>query len=210
MQNRYAGDVGDFLKFGLLRWLVSPRAASPVEPPLGLGVLWYLTPDEAHNDDGKHIAYLDPTRPTGSALRSLDSDLYRRLGSVIAIERSVAEVERSASLPPGTVTFAEPLTFDGLATNARADRLARRRDWLDRSLHQLAGCDVIFADPDNGIRLPGHKRGRHLDKSEKHAYTDELAEFARRGQTLVVYHHADRSAPVPVQAAQRLGTSPYT
>jgi hypothetical protein len=38
----------------------------------------------------------------------------------------------------------------------------------------------------------------------KHAYLDELAAFAERGQSLIVYHHADRSAPVAQQAQRRL------
>lgn len=37
-----------------------------------------------------------------------------------------------------------------------------------------------------------------------HCYLDELAVFARQGQSLVVYHHADRSAAVKEQAAGRL------
>ena len=54
MQDRYAGDLGDFLKLGLLRWLVAPSFDAP---PHRLGVVWYLAPDESHNADGKHIAY---------------------------------------------------------------------------------------------------------------------------------------------------------
>ena len=41
MQNRYAGDVGDFGKLGLLRQLTSSQ--------LDIGVNWYLAPDESHN-----------------------------------------------------------------------------------------------------------------------------------------------------------------
>ena len=54
MQDRYAGDLGDFLKLGLLRYLV---AATDGRPALRLGVVWYRVPDEAHNADGKHVAY---------------------------------------------------------------------------------------------------------------------------------------------------------
>ena len=42
MQDRYAGDVGDFMKFGLL------RAVSGGVLPLRLGVNWYLTGDESN------------------------------------------------------------------------------------------------------------------------------------------------------------------
>ena len=64
MQDRYAGDLGDFLKLGLLRWLVAPSFDAP---PHRLGVVWYLAPDESHNADGKHVAYLDPQSAGGSA-----------------------------------------------------------------------------------------------------------------------------------------------
>jgi hypothetical protein len=64
MQYRYAGDLGDFLKFGLLRWLAPPDSPWP-----RLGVIWYRTADEVHNADGKHVAYLTPAtgQPGGCA-----------------------------------------------------------------------------------------------------------------------------------------------
>lgn len=50
MQDRYTGDLGDFSKLGILRAL---QAAG-----LSIGVNWYLTPDESHNGDGRHVKYL--------------------------------------------------------------------------------------------------------------------------------------------------------
>jgi hypothetical protein len=41
-------------------------------------------------------------------------------------------------------------------------------------------------------------------KAVKHAYLDELAAFAQRGQSLIAYYHADRIAPVGQQAHRRL------
>jgi hypothetical protein len=70
VQDRYAGDLGDFLKFGLLRWLAPPgRSASP-----RLGVVWYRTANETHNADGKHIDYLDPVHRSSAYFRELDPD----------------------------------------------------------------------------------------------------------------------------------------
>ena len=199
MQDRYAGDVGDFLKLGLLRWLT---AADDQHQGLSLGMLWYLTVDESHNDDGKHISYTDPTTPVGRSLERLDPDLHRRLATMVLIERSVAELERSGALPAGTRTFSERLDMAGVAP---AERERFRAEWLQRALDALGGCDVVFADPDNGIRPDGHSVPRHHPKSVKHAYVDELGAFADRGQALVVYHHADRSAKVELQAQRRLG-----
>ena len=47
MQDRYAADVGDFEKLGMLRELETNG--------LKVGIKWYLIPNESHNADGKHI-----------------------------------------------------------------------------------------------------------------------------------------------------------
>ena len=47
MQDRYAGDVGDFGKLGMLRCME--------DFGLKVGINWYLVGDESHNNDGKHI-----------------------------------------------------------------------------------------------------------------------------------------------------------
>jgi hypothetical protein len=57
MQDRYAGDVGDFIKLGLLRHIA--RTSESQIGALRPGINWYLTGDEAHNQDGKHTGYLD-------------------------------------------------------------------------------------------------------------------------------------------------------
>ena len=78
MQNRYVGDVGDFGKYGLLRALCRPSGAE--NRPLRLGVVWYLTTDETHNNDGRHIGYLEPTPKNLRDFRACDPDLYDTLG----------------------------------------------------------------------------------------------------------------------------------
>ena len=117
MQDRYAGDLGDFLKLGLLRWLVAPSFEAP---PQRLGVVWYLAPDESHNADGKHVAYLDPQSSAGRQLRPLDPDLYDRLTAMVATgERSVAQLEAFGVLPAESRTFGELLHFADLNSSAR-------------------------------------------------------------------------------------------
>ena len=202
MQNRYAGDLGDFLKLGLLRWLVAPTVDAP---PHRLGVVWYLAPDESHNADGKHVAYLDPQSAAGRQLRPLDPDLYDRLAAMVAGgERSVAQIEASGVLPAGSRTFGEVLQFGDLKPSATAARVERRRAWVRGALRATADCSVVFVDPDNGLRRSDHPMRPHRSKSEKHAYLDELGGFVERGQSIVAYHHADRSATVPIQAARRM------
>ncbi len=71
MQDRYVGDVGDYVKLAILRALM---------PGERLGGAWWLYPDEAHNADGRHIGYLhSPGR-----WRSYDPDLFDGLAAVVA------------------------------------------------------------------------------------------------------------------------------
>ena len=51
MQDRYAGDVGDFGKLGMLRCMEASG--------LKVGINWYLVGDESHNNDGKYIGYME-------------------------------------------------------------------------------------------------------------------------------------------------------
>jgi hypothetical protein len=201
VQDRYAGDVGDYLKLGLIRWLAPPGAPSSPQ----LGVVWYRTSNETQNGDGKHVAYLDPAHRSSAGLRHLDPELHDRLAAVVAAgERTTAALARAGVLSAGTCFFGDLLDFADLPVTARTARQGRRRSWLERALAATAGCDLIFADPDNGIRSAHHQVPSHRTRAVKHAYLDELAAFARRGQSLVVYHHADRSAAVEQQARRRL------
>jgi len=188
MQNRYAGDVGDFMKFGLLRHL----AAAPEAGGAGLsvGLNWYLAPDENHNGDGRHIAYLDPANRLHASLAACDRDLIERLAAVVATRRSVAALDACGALPPGACAHSEML--------APRTGVGGRREWHRRGLAALMGADVVCADPDNGIGPPGSTTKLH-----KYALIDELADYSRRGQSLVVYQHADRSADARAQATRR-------
>jgi hypothetical protein len=66
------------------------------------------------------------------------------------------------------------------------------------------GCDLVFADPDSGTRTALHPAPAHRTKAVKHAYLSELAPFAQRGQSLLIYHHGDRTATIEQQAHRRL------
>jgi hypothetical protein len=97
------------------------------------------------------------------------------------------------SLPPG---------LDGRA----ADRTGR--NWLQRAFAANTGCDLIFADPDNGIRPVAHREPAHRAKAVKHAYLDELAAFAQRGQSVTVYTTPIAARPSNSRRAAGWPTSP--
>ena len=75
---------------------------------------------------------------------------------------------------------------------------------MERAAAAVADADLVFVDPDNGLRRTDHREPRHRTKAVKHTYYDELRAFTEHGQSIVAYHHADRTATVDVQAQRRM------
>jgi hypothetical protein len=203
VQDRNAGDVGNFLELGLLNWLVAPSFESP---PVRLGIVWYRVADDGTEPGGKRDKYLDPTTKEGAALHRLDPRLHDGLASVVASgERSVEALGIAGVLPHDTRTFSDELTFAGLET--KAERAAYRADWLERAQAEVADCAIVYVDPDDGLRRSDHKRRSSHSKAIKHAYLDELAPYVARGQSVVASHDADGSDKIGKQARRLMAAA---
>ena len=190
VQDRYAGDVGDFGKYGLLRWLCR---ADGSEPALRLGVLWYRF-DDATPGDGRYVSYLKP--PLDEEFRRCDPDLFEKMYSVVHGKRSVAGVEASGVLPADTAFFGRKLVFR--PADARA---SKRRNWLEAGRRAVEHADVVFADPDNGLEIDSV--GPLSAKGPKYVYYDDLRPCWKRGQSLVIYQHIARHVSAEEQVAAR-------
>ena len=180
MQDRYAGDIGDFGKYGLLRALCGDD--------LRLGVLWYaFEGDERTNPgDGGRIDYL---RPPDERLRECDPDLFERMDAIVyGGNRSIAAVEQGGALRPGTLFHSETLSFR--SSERPLERAAKRHDWLARGLEAVRQADVVFADPDTGLEVPSSRP--LVAKGPKYAFYGDLIPCWDRGQSLIIYQHATR------------------
>lgn len=132
MQDRYAGDVGDFGKIGMLRQIAWTGSK--------VGINWYLTykPEEHVKEDGKHIGYLH-----NKLFQGCDDELLNALRRVVESGRSVAALE-NAGLIPGAQYYSAIL-------RPGSDRSFSRDAWVKDSMKALANSDIIFCDPDNGL-----------------------------------------------------------
>ena len=174
MQDRYVGDIGDFAKYGLL------RAVSGLLGDVGkkrLGVAWYLNRNRAASSsgDGRLTGYLNaPER-----WRYLDDELFDTLKKLVCRgRRSVAEIQASGIL--GNATFHdEPVN------------VKRREAWFKGVIARLHDCDLVFADPDNGL-YPDHRFNGAKAENSKRISLRELKRLAE-GRTAIVYHHFHRS-----------------
>lgn len=172
MQDRYAGDIGDYIKLSLL------RAIAGIDRTLG--VAWYLVGNETHNADGKHVSYTQNPR----VWREFDPEVFDALRKLVLADRSVAAIER-ANLISNATFASERLPTSPTSVSRRQER----DDWFSRQRHKLQGCDVIFADPDNGLEPKGFSVSRA--SACKSISWPEVGALAKSSSVLV-YHHQTR------------------
>ena len=215
MQDQYVGDIGDFGKYGLLRHLTGMREYPKPKDVLRLGVVWYRFPDEQPKDpktpnkrDGSLTGYLCDKRDNHEKFRKCDTELYDALHRIVMEEkiRNIAKVQESGILP-GNPLYYHQFLPDPLEHTGDALKSARE-DWLKDALKTTADAKLVFVDPDNGISpkrtRPWHKNGL------KYVFMEDLCQFTKRGQSLVIYHHLGRHRKAPEQiknGAERLQES---
>ncbi len=167
MQDQFVGDIGDFGKYGLLRWLTGVTSPD-CEQNLRLGVVWYY--HRKKGSGGNQISYLDDID-----FNLCDPELHITLADMVKNDRrSVAEVECSGILPKNTLHHRDEIRNS-----------TSRQDWLKKAAAKIRQADLIFLDPDNGFRHCEEKQ------SSQHIYVNDLNEFASKN--LVVYHHLNRT-----------------
>ena len=172
MQNRYVGDIGDFGKLGMLREISKTG--------LSIGVNWYLTPDEEHNGDGRHIRYLKDDR-----YRPCDELVWETLGRIVdSGQRHVSSLEKSGILR--ATYYSKELSFK---YKGKSERVTHRERWHAAALSRIGECDVIFVDPDNGLLVPS---ADGTMKSNKYVAHQELADYYKCGASVIYYQHKAR------------------
>jgi hypothetical protein len=175
MQNRYVGDIGDYVKLAILRAL---------SPGYRLGVAWWLHADESHNTDGRHIDYL--RRP--QQWRKYDPDLFDALVQIVSSGQRHVRALQTADLLPGAIFHSDTIPTNRTATQQQQTR----QEWFQTVLATLQHADLLFVDPDNGLEPAGFRHGS--SNAGKSVTLDELQQLRRCGRCLVVYHHHTRRA----------------
>ncbi len=168
MQDRYAGDIGDYGKFGLLKALQAEG--------FRLGINWYKatppTKKEEENEDGKHriAERYDACDPVlAETLRAIST----------SPQRSIKALEQAALLDATRTVYYDKMV-----------KIEGRAQWHEDALQALADCDLVFLDPDNGLLVKSVGRGSA--KSVKYVFDEELNDYLARGQSVLLYNHRAR------------------
>lgn len=187
MKNQYFGDVGDYGKYGLLRFL-SVQGVS-------IAVNWYLTPGDKTNDGNKRD-YLND-----DGFRACDPGLYDVLKDMCTHKAFDVHTFAARDMIPGAICFegtVEPHP-DAKGLSVPEKRALRKR-WHKEALAACDGPQLVFLDPDNGLR-PGCPSARK--DTPKYAYASEVREYYDRGQDVVYYCHKGRRTQDQWEKARR-------
>lgn len=166
MQERYAGDIGDFGKFALLKALFAVG--------FKIGVNWYRTSPQSFEkqDDGKyHIPqkYFSCNQQLAETLSTI---------SHLPIEQRTIYKLQIAKLVDA-VWFSDQVPF-------KEERLT----WHCRAISMLSICDIVFLDPDNGLLVKSVGKGSA--RSVKYVFPEEVADYIAQGVSVVFYNHRSR------------------
>ena len=217
MQNKYAGDVADYGKFGLLRFLSGLTDPDTPEPDLRLAVAWWFHLDKCERRDGQVIGYLKDTKKNRRIFRDCDPCLWHSLRELVdGGRRCVHCIEAAELLPKGTLYHRELLHFPKYLSKP-GQRLMReeiRRLWIRAALRATRDADLVYLDPDTGA---SEDNRRYQAVGPKWAYPEEILAFWESGQSLVIYQDLGMNVnadTLALEAANRicriLGERPIT
>lgn len=176
MQDRYAGDIGDYGKIALLKELHNQG--------LSIGVNWYRTEPLAFeiNRNGGYKQN-DGAYGISSELKECDPALAETLTKIATDDhnRSVFSLE-SANLIPDAVYYHDTVPVES------------REDWHAKALSffRKNNADLVFLDPDNGLLVPSAKKGS--PRSVKYAFYEEVADYLCQRHSVLIYNHRSRKS----------------
>lgn len=176
MQNRYSGDIGDFGKFLLLKHLF---------PQERIGTLWYLYPDETHNNDGSHRV----EEGNASLYRrcvELDPQMSERFNSIHRDNRRHIGVFEEMEILENGHYFGESILGEGEDY---------RLQWTERAVWFIRSqsCSVVCLDPDNGIEPLSMSKLSKIKQGKYVTYREIESFFALECVNhLLIYQHFHR------------------
>ena len=167
MRDQYVGDVGDYVKLGLLRHL----------KPKQLGVIWFKTGDK----DGRFTEYLCKPKK----YEKFDAPLFGLLKKIV-FEEEPEKKKKEEETPKGRAIRRIEIAGILGAASFFGDEVdgKERAQWFKQACEAMQGCDFVFVDPDNGL----HKK----EKSQKHISLREVKKLMNRNRSLLIYHHQTR------------------
>ncbi len=169
MKNQYFGDINDYKKYSLIRYLSGNGKLRTL-------ICWMLTEDDK-GSDGSRISYLQDSK----TWRRYDPLIYDGIRQHLINEgkRNVNCLTKMSILPSSEF-YMEPLKDD----------IEKRKRYFDILFSKHEEMDLFFFDPDNGIEIKSIRKGKK--NSSKYLYWDEVGTAFELSSAVMIYQHFPR------------------
>lgn len=161
MQDRYAGDIGDFGKIALLRQIR--------EAGLSISVNWYK------------VEPADYERKPDGSYKQDDGKYHIPVKYHICDEVLAAQLLRISKSNPRSIKAIEKADLiDGAKYYSKTVALEDRTKWHKEALKKLQETELVFLDPDNGLLVKSVRKASA--RSVKYAFYEEVKDYLDNGQ----------------------------
>jgi len=191
MKNRFYGDVNDYIKYGILDILADHYNS--------LGINWYLTDDQhGKQSDGNKTEYFDKE----DKWKSFNTQIFSRLKERVKKQQRSITYCGQDNIIDFKFEFCEQLP-DNADPN---DYEALRNEWHTRAKEHLKKCDLVFFDPDMGVK---DQLSKDVVKNSEYCLVKEIVDYNWCDWLVVVFpRHAKRyptlkTNPIVISAEQQ-------
>lgn len=173
MQERYLGDVHDYIKFALLRHL-------HVALNVRIGVNWYKTiPEQVDQPDNRHGNNRAYRR--NQNWQNWEPDLFQKLEPFQNPDYRTFENFKNAEI----------LLKDTIFYRREVRYIEDRSTWHENALTELSEAGLIFLDPDNGFQVESMTNRTQA----KYALYKEAFDYYDSGKIVIGIQFASRVKP---------------
>ncbi len=179
MKDKYFGDIHDFLKYALLRYLQEKMGWS-------IYINWMLTSYEPQMSkegkqqrDGEKIEYEN--------IKEIDPLLYNALSPFrLGMKTRAVSAFKDLCLLDNLDEYRSIVPDKTMSMNLSKSR----KEWSEGFLKPSGIYNLVFFDPDNGLRVKSTSLGR--TNSYKYVFKYEIQKVFERGQNVLIYQHRNR------------------
>ena len=163
MQERYLGDIHDYFKFIFLKFL-------SISLKKKIGLNWYLV-------NPLSIGVKEILKKDGEK-RRLNPDIMSRVDKHLIKELSYLKnpLNRNIDIFSRETHLKKSVKFFNKEIN-----IENREEWFKQSLNFFRNEDIIFLDPDNGIKKTVNKHKRSL----KYVFRSEIENYIKHNKTII-------------------------
>ena len=170
MQDKYAGDIGDYGKFILLRKL---------SEKFRIGINWYA-PEEIEFERDKNGSF----KQEDGKYRDLTG--YENYAPDIAEAFEKMKEKHSIKMLEKLDLIKNAVYYNKLMPRENE----KREKWHNAAMKKLEKSEIVFLDPDNGLLCRSVRKG--AAKSVKYTYYSEVNDYLKEHKAVIIYNHRSR------------------